>query len=250
MDPTIPTSSKLFTPLKLGPLVLRNRAIRAAAFEGMCPSNSPSEDLLKYHQQVAAGGIGMTTLAYAAVDKSGLSFPHQLLMQEDNVPGLRKITDAIHSEGAACSIQIGHGGNMAKRSISGTRPIAPNTHINFYGPTFPRAMKQNDIDQMVKAYGKAVHLARESGFDAVEIHAGHGYLISQFLSPYTNKRKDEFGGILENRARFMNLVIEKVKEEASSDLAVLVKMNMQDGFKGGMEIKESLETARMLERLA
>jgi len=237
----------LFTPFKLGPVTLRNRTIRAAAFEGMCPGNMPSDDLLNYHRSVAAGGIGMTTVAYAAVDQSGLSFPHQLWLRKEAVPGLIKLTDAVHKEGAACSIQIGHCGNMSKRSIAGTRPLAPSSRINLYGPTFPRSMNNADIQSVVKDFGKAVHLARESGFDAVEVHAGHGYLISQFLSPYTNKRTDSFGGTFENRSRFMQMVMEEVKKAAGNDMAVLVKTNMRDGFKGGMELEESLETAKILE---
>jgi 2,4-dienoyl-CoA reductase-like NADH-dependent reductase (Old Yellow Enzyme family) len=122
----------LFTPFKLGPMTLRNRTVRAAAFEGMCPGNIVSEDLIDYHRAVAAGGIAMTSVAYAAVERSGLSFPHQLLLDEVAVPGLRKLTDAVHKEGAACSIQIGHCGNMAKRSVAGTRPVAPSARINLY----------------------------------------------------------------------------------------------------------------------
>ena len=241
-------SNPLFTSYKLGPVTLRNRAIRAAAFEGMCPGNSPSNDLINYHQSVAAGGIGMTTVAYASVHRSGLSFPHQLWLRSEVVPDLKKLTNAVHKEGAACSIQIGHCGNMAKTSVTGSRPIAPTSRINLYGPTFPRSMNKMDIVSMTKAFGEAVHHARESGFDAVEVHAGHGYLISQFLSPYTNHRKDEFGGPLENRARFMHMVIKEVKKAAGNDIAVLVKMNMRDGFKGGMEIDECLEVAKMLEQ--
>jgi 2,4-dienoyl-CoA reductase-like NADH-dependent reductase (Old Yellow Enzyme family) len=242
------SQSILFTPFKLGPVSLRNRTIRAAAFEGMCPGNMPSDDLLNYHRAVAAGGIAMTTVAYAAVDRSGLSFPHQLWLNKEVVPELIRLTDSVHKEGAACSIQIGHCGNMAKASVTGTRPMAPTSHINPYGPTFPRAMHKDDIQTIVKAFGKAIHLARESDFDAVEVHAGHGYLISQFLSPYTNKRKDLFGGTLENRARFMHMVMEEVKKAAGNDMAVLVKVNMRDGFKGGMELEESLEVAKMLEQ--
>jgi 2,4-dienoyl-CoA reductase-like NADH-dependent reductase (Old Yellow Enzyme family) len=115
----------LFSPFKLGPITLRNRTIRAAAFEGMCPGNLPSEDLFSYHRSVAAGGIGMTTVAYAAVEQSGLSFPHQLLLNRDALPGLKKITDAVHKEGADCSIQIGHCGNMSKKSMAGRLPLAP-----------------------------------------------------------------------------------------------------------------------------
>jgi len=137
---------------------------------------------------------------------------------------------------------------MAKASVMGSRPVAPTSRINLYGPTFPRAMNRTDIQNVAHSFRQAVHLARESGFDAVEVHAGHGYLISQFLSPYTNHRKDEFGGSLENRTRFMRLVMGEVKSAAGNDIAVLVKMNMRDGFLGGIEPDESLEVAKMLEQ--
>ncbi len=189
----------------------------------------------------------MTTIAYAAVEQSGLSFPHQLWLNQAAIPGLRKITDAVHRVGAACSIQIGHCGNMSKASIAGRLPLAPSAGINLYVPTFTHRMNNADIQSVVKSFGKAVNLAREAGFDAVEVHAGHGYLISQFLSPYTNKRKDSFGGSLENRSRFMLMVMEEVKKSAGNDIAVLVKTNIRDGFKGGTEIDECIEIAKMLE---
>ena len=239
--------SMLFTPASLGPLTLRTRTIRAAAFESMCPGNAPSEMLYNYHTSVAAGGIGMTTLAYAAVTQSGLSFERQLWLRPDIIPGLKKITDAIHAEGAAASIQIGHCGNMSHKNICGCTPISASTGFNIYSPTFVRGMRQSEIAAMAKAFGQAVHLAHEAGMDAVEVHAGHGYLISQFLSPYTNRRKDEYGGSLENRMRFMKMCMEEVMKAAGSDMAVLVKMNMRDGFKGGMELDETLEVARTLQ---
>jgi len=242
------TENKLFTEFKLGPITLRNRTIRAAAFEGMCPGNRVSAELISYHRAVAAGGIGMTTVAYAAVERSGLSFPHQLLLDKEAIPDLRKLTDAVHKEGSACSIQIGHCGNMASTSVTGIRPVAPSARINLYGPSFPRSLSQTEILSLVKSFGNAVHSAREAGFDAVEVHAGHGYLISQFLSPYTNRRRDSFGGSLENRARFMVMVMEEVKKAARNDVAVLVKTNTRDGFKGGMELDECIETARILEQ--
>ena len=161
---------------------------------------------------------------------------------------LKRLTHAVHKEGAACSIQIGHCGNMAKASVTGSRPMAPTSRINLYGPNFPGAMNTTDIEDVVRSFGKAVNLARESGFDAVEVHAGHGYLISQFLSPYTNRRKDEFGGSLDNRMRFMRLVMDEVKSAAGKDITVLVKMNMRDGIPGGMELDESMEVARILEQ--
>jgi 2,4-dienoyl-CoA reductase-like NADH-dependent reductase (Old Yellow Enzyme family) len=239
----------LFTPVKIGPLTLHNRSIRAAAFEGMSQNHGVTKQLIDYHRAVAHGGIGMTTVAYAAVQKSGLSFPHQLWLRNEIVPDLRKLTDAVHRENAAASVQLGHCGNMAKHTLIGGRPIAPSARFNFYAPSFPRAMTKSDIADTVKAFGYGVRIAQEAGFDAVEIHAGHGYLISQFLSPTTNKRRDVFGGSLENRMHFMELVINEVMEAAGGKTAVLVKMNMADGFKGGMEIPDSLEVARRLENL-
>ena len=241
--------SPIFTPVTIGPVTLRNRVIRSAAFENMAYGNSPSQDLYDYHVAVARGGVGMTTLAYAAVDRSGLSFDGQLWMRKEIVPDLRRITDAIHAEGAKASIQLGHCGNMTHRSTCGCMPVGASGGFNMYSPTFVRSLKINEIHDLVKAFGNAVNLAREAGFDCVEIHAGHGYLISQFLSPYTNHRDDEFGGSLENRMRFMRMVISEVMKAAGDDLGVIVKMNMHDGFKKGMQRAECLEVAKELERL-
>ena len=241
--------SLLFTPVTLGPLTLRNRSIRSAAFESMYPGNVPSPQLLDYHRSVAAGGVGMTTVAYAAVTRSGLSFDRQLWMRPEIVPGLSELTDAVHAEGAAASIQLGHCGNMSHKSICGCLPVGASSGFNLYSPTFVRGLRADELPEMAKAYGRSVCLAREAGFDAVEIHAGHGYLISQFLSPSTNHRKDEFGGTLANRMRFMEMVMEEVMKAAGNDMAVLVKMNMRDGFRGGMELDESLQVARKLQEL-
>lgn len=241
--------SQVFTPVTIGPVTLRNRVIRSAAFENMAYGNSPSQDLFNYHTAVARGGVGMTTLAYASVNRSGLSFDGQLWMREEIVPQLREITDAVHEAGAKCSIQLGHCGNMTHRATCGCMPVGASSGFNLYSPTFVRGLKVKEIDALVEDFGKAVNLAREAGFDCVEIHAGHGYLISQFLSPYTNHRRDEYGGSLENRMRFMQRVIRRVMEAAGKDMGVIVKMNMHDGFRRGMQEDECLEVARELERL-
>ena len=238
--------NKLFETCSIGPVQLRNRTIRAAAFEGMCADHRPSAELVAYHRAVAEGGVGMTTVAYAAVEQSGLSFPHQLWMRPEVVPSLRTLTHAVHAAGARASIQLGHCGNMAKAAVAGGRAIAPSARFNLYGPVWPRAMDQRDIDRVVESFGRAVELAREAGFDAVEIHAGHGYLISQFLSPATNHRRDAYGGPLERRVRFLREVMARVKAAARDDLAVLVKLNMRDGFPGGGELEDGIDVARVL----
>jgi 2,4-dienoyl-CoA reductase-like NADH-dependent reductase (Old Yellow Enzyme family) len=239
---------RLFEPCRLGPVELRNRTVRAAAFEGMCPGHRPSPALLAYHRAVAAGGVGMTTVAYAAVEQGGLSFAHQLWLRPEVVGELRALTDAVHAEGARASIQIGHCGNMAKAAVAGGRPVAPSARFNLYGPTWPRAMDGADIARVVESFGRAVALARDAGFDAVEVHAGHGYLISQFLSPFTNRRDDAYGGPLDRRMRFMREVIARVRAAARDDVAVIVKMNLRDGFPGGMELDDAVQVARALEQ--
>ena len=215
----------------------------------MCYGNKPSQDLFNYHTAVARGGIGMTTVAYASVNRSGVSFDGQLWMRDEIIPELKRLTDAIHAEGAKASIQLGHCGNMTHFYTCGGIPVGASTGFNLYSPTFVRALKKKEILALVEDFGKAVDLARQAGFDCVEIHAGHGYLISQFLSPYTNHRHDEYGGSLQNRMRFMQQVITKVMEVAGNDMAVVVKTNMYDGFRSGMQVSECIEVAKELERL-
>lgn len=241
--------SKLFTPAQIGPVTLRNRTIRSAAFEGMCPGNSPSQELKDYHMSVAEGGVGMTTLAYASVTRNGLSFPRQLWMRPEIIPSLRDITDSIHSTGAKASIQLGHCGNMSHKSTAGETPISASGRFNIYSPTPVRKMRDEEIVAMSRSFGDAVRLARDAGMDCVEIHAGHGYLISQFLSPYTNHRRDRWGGSLDNRMRFMRMCMEEVMKAAGSDIGVIVKTNMRDGFKGGIEIDDALTIAKELQNL-
>lgn len=236
-----------FEPIEIGPLRLRNSFIRSAAFEGMAANNTVTADLIDYHAKVAKGGVGMTTVAYASVNKTGLAFKHQLLLSKSIIPDLKKLTDAIHQQGALASIQIGHTGNMSKKSVCGSQPIAPTGRFNIYGPTKPRKMNQKDIDDVVNDFATAVQVAKSSGFDAVEIHAGHGYLISQFLSPYTNKRKDEYGGSFENRSKFLKFILTACRKAAGNDMAILVKMNMSDGFSSGITHEEAIETAKIIE---
>lgn len=242
--------NKIFEPAHIGPLTLRNRTIRSAAFESMCPGHKPSQMLYDYHTSVARGGVGMTTVAYAAVTESGLSFDRQLVMKREIVPGLRHLTDGIHKEGAAAGIQLGHCGNMSHKSICGCMPVSASNGFNIYSPTIVRGLRQEELYAMAKKFGEAVNLAREAGFDEVEIHCGHGYLIDQFLNPFFNHRKDEFGGSLENRMRFMSIIIEEVMKAAKDDMAVVCKMNMRDGLKDGISLEEhSIPIARRLQEL-
>lgn len=242
--------NKIFEEAHIGPLTLRNRTIRSAAFESMCPGHEPSQMLYDYHTSVARGGVGMTTVAYAAVTESGLSFDRQLVMRPEIIPGLRHLTDGIHQEGAAAGIQLGHCGNMSHKSICGCMPVGACTGFNLYSPTLVRGLRSNELPALARKFGDAVRLAREAGFNSVELHCGHGYLIDQFLNTYFNHRRDEYGGSLENRMRFMTMCVEEALEAARDDMAVICKMNMRDGLrKPGTTIEESMEIARRLQQL-
>ena len=240
--------SELFTPANIGPVKLRNRTIRSAAFEGMGKDNNPTRALKDYHVSVAKGGVGMTTLAYAGICRSALSFKTQLWLRPEIVTDLRDITDEIHANGAKASIQIGHCGNMTHRSTAGCIPVGASTGFNLYSPTFVRGLRKDELKDIARKFGEAVNTARDAGFDCVEVHAGHGYLISQFLSPYTNHRKDEYGGTLENRMKFMHECMDEVMKAAGSDMGVLVKINMNDGFKSGLQEDDCLIVAKALEK--
>ena len=192
----------------------------------------------------------MTTVAYAAVTESGLSFDRQLFMRPEIVPDLRHLTDGIHEAGAAAGIQLGHCGNMSHKEICGCIPVGACTGFNLYSPTLVRGLRVEEMAPMARKFGAAVNLAREAGFDSVEIHCGHGYLIDQFLNPYFNHRHDEFGGSLENRMRFMTMCIEEVMKAAKDDMAVICKMNMRDGRKNGISLEEhSIPIAKRLQEL-
>ena len=242
------SESKLFTPFRLGPVTLRNRFIRSAAFENMCKDNAPTQALYDYHVSVARGGVAMTTVAYCAVDLSGVSFNGQLYVRDEILPELRRLTDGIHAEGAKASIQLGHCGNMTHFYTCHCMPVSASNGFNLYSPTLHRRLKKDEIRRLVKKFGEAVDFCREAGFDCVEIHAGHAYLLSQFISPRTNRRRDEYGGSFENRVRFLNEVLDEVMTHAKDDMAVVVKTNMWDDCRGGSDMEEGLKVAKEIAR--
>jgi 2,4-dienoyl-CoA reductase-like NADH-dependent reductase (Old Yellow Enzyme family) len=245
------TQAKVFTDVfgaaKLGPVTLRNRIIKAATFEASTPDALVTDDLITYHRLPAAGGIGMTTVAYCAVSPGGRTDGWQLWMRPEAVPGLRRLTDAIHAEGAAISAQIGHAGPVANSRTNKAKAYAPVRFFNPLSMRFAKKASRADIDDITAAHANAARLAIESGFDAVEIHLGHNYLASSFLSPLINRRTDEFGGSLENRAKVARGLVTAVRRAVGDRIAVTAKLNMSDGVRGGISLDESLQTAKWLE---
>jgi 2,4-dienoyl-CoA reductase-like NADH-dependent reductase (Old Yellow Enzyme family) len=237
----------VFGEAKLGPVTLRNRIIKAATFEASTPDALVTDDLITYHRLPAAGGVGMTTVAYCAVSPGGRTDGWQLWMRPEAVPGLRRLTDAIHAEGAAISAQIGHAGPVANSRTNKAKAFAPVRFFNPLSMRFAKKASRDDIDDITAAHANAARLAIESGFDAVEIHLGHNYLASSFLSPLINRRTDEFGGSLENRAKVARGLVTAVRHAVGDRIAVTAKLNMSDGVRGGISLEESVQTAKWLE---
>ncbi|MET7767504.1 NADH:flavin oxidoreductase [Nocardia sp. NPDC005366] len=239
--------NEVFAPAKLGPITLRNRVIKAATFEGRTPDALVTDELIAFHREVAAGGVGMTTVAYCAVAPGGRTDRHQIWMRPEAVAGLRKLTDAVHAEGAAASAQLGHAGPVANAASNRVPALAPSP---LFSPLGMRPMKvpdESEIRELVTAHADAAKLAEQSGFDAVEIHFGHNYLTSAFLSPLLNRRKDGYGGSLANRARLAREIARAVNDAVGGRLAVTAKVNMEDGRRGGITVPEALQVASWLE---
>jgi 2,4-dienoyl-CoA reductase-like NADH-dependent reductase (Old Yellow Enzyme family) len=244
---TAADNSPLFASFALNGLELRNRTIRSGCFEGMSQGGKVTDRLIEHHRQVAAGGVGMTTLSYCSVSPDGRAFSHELWMDPQILPDLRRFTQAVHAEGAAASVQLGHCGFFASPSVIGLRPLGASPKFCLFRLSYCREMTETDIQEKTADFVRAAGLAQEAGFDAVEIHAGHGYLLSQFISPWTNRRTDRYGGPLENRMRFPAEVVRQVRAKLGPGCPILVKMNQRDGMRGGLELDEAVQVAQMFE---
>ncbi|GAA5064911.1 NADH:flavin oxidoreductase [Nocardia callitridis] len=240
--------SKVFSPARLGPITLRNRVIKAATFEGRTPDALVTDDLIEYHRAPAAGGVGMSTVAYCAVSPEGRTDRHQIWMRPEAIPGLRRLTDAIHAEGAAASAQLGHAGPVANAASNRQQALAPGRLFSPLGMARTVRPDVAELRRVIKAFADAAAIAEASGFDAVELHFGHNYLISSFFSPLLNRRHDAYGGSLAHRARLAREVAQAVREEVGDRIAVLAKLSMDDGVVGGLRLAESLQIGRWLER--
>jgi 2,4-dienoyl-CoA reductase-like NADH-dependent reductase (Old Yellow Enzyme family) len=240
------SAPKVFAPAALGPLTLKNRIIKAATFEGVMPGGRVSDELIAFHRRVAAGGVAMTTVAYLAVSPEGRTDRHCLQLNEESRPGLRRLTDAVHAEGAAAAAQIGHAGPVANARSNRAPALSPSGGFTPMG-TRLRAVDAAGIERITEDYRRAATVAVEAGFDSIEVHVGHNYLLSAFLSPKLNRRDDAFGGSVENRARFARQVVRAVRGAVGPDIAVTAKLNMADGVPKGLWLDDSVEVATLFE---
>ncbi|HMD45288.1 MAG TPA: NADH:flavin oxidoreductase [Acidimicrobiales bacterium] len=235
-----------FSPAALGPCTLKNRIIKAATFEGVTPGGRVTDDLVAFHRRVALGGAAMSTVAYLAVSPEGRTDRHCILVSDEVLEDLRRLTGEIHAGGALAAAQLGHAGPVANARSNGSPSLGPSNGFSPMGTRW-RAVTEADIARITDDYGRAAATLVEAGFDSLEIHLGHGYLLSSFLSPKHNRRRDAWGGSLENRARFPRQVVTEVRRAVGNRAAVTAKLNMADGVPGGFWVDESVAVGRMLE---
>lgn len=246
-------NSQAGTPLKIGPLTMRNRFIKAATNEGMAKGGVVSKGLARFHEKVAEGGAALTTVAYCATSKDGRTFVDQATLDDASVADFRALTDAVHKHGGAASAQITHAGSFTfldKKTLKTNKPLSSSGGFNkvgvMSGRYFKKKMDEAELAAMAEEFVAAARRAREAGFDAVELHMGHGYLLSQFVSKLYNKRRDAYGGSIAKRLNFPSEVLKRVLDAVGKDLAVIVKYSMTDGPKGNT-IEDGIEIAKRLE---
>lgn len=240
---------KVFEPATIGPMALANRFIRSATGEGLATNQGYcSAPLTRLMVQLARGGVGLIITGHTAVSPDGRAGAKQLcLWHEDHLPALIDMTGQVHEAGGKIVMQISHAGIFAKTSVTGEAALAPMFQPQRDG-TIVREMNLFEIRKTVEAFAYAAGLAKEAGFDGVQIHAAHGYLISSFLSPHFNNRRDQYGGTVENRARFLLNILEAVRGPVGRDFPVLVKMNVNDFLPDGLSADDMLKTAVLLEQ--
>lgn len=236
-----------FAPARLGPIELRNRIIKAATFEGRTPDGLVTDDLIEYHLAPARGGVGLTTVAYLAVSPEGRTHREGIVVSDQSAPGLARLAEAVHETGAKIGGQLGHAGPVANGRSNGVHALAASPMPSPMSMQMVRSATEADITRVTADYVRAARQLADAGFDVLEIHMAHGYLLSSFLAPGQNRRKDGWNGSLENRSRFARQVARAVREEVGDQVAVIAKIGMTEGSPVGFSMPESVEFAQLLE---
>ena len=237
----------VFAPATLGPVRLRNRVVKAATFEGRTPHGQVTDELVDYHLAVAEGGVGLTTVAYLSVGPEGRTHREQIVVGEDTLAGLARLAEEVHAAGAAIAGQVGHAGPVANGRSNGVPAVAPSRMPSPLSMQLVRSATERDLSRITAAYVATARTLVRAGFDVLELHMAHSYLLSSFLAPGLNRRRDRWGGSLENRARLARQAARAVRDEVGGEVAVTAKVSLADGFRGGVTTEEGLDLARLLE---
>lgn len=244
-------NNQVFEPVIIAGIQFKNHIIRSATHEGMADETGhPTEQLKNLYLHLAKGGVGGIITGYAGIMQQGKCDNHNMLMidKDELIESYKNIIDAVHSHGTPIILQIAHAGRQTSSSVSGMTPMAPSSIKNkIYPADIPLEATEEDIKNIIEHFAQAARRAQTAGFDGVLIHVAHGYLLSTFLSPYSNQRSDKWGGSLENRYRIVDSIIRTIKERVPG-YPVFAKINAYDFRKNGMRIEESIEVAKMLQK--
>jgi 2,4-dienoyl-CoA reductase-like NADH-dependent reductase (Old Yellow Enzyme family) len=240
--------STLFETTSINGMELSNRFVRSATWEGMATVDGAcSPELKDLYEDLAKGGIGLIITSHTYVRPDGIGSPRQLGLSDDTfIPGLRELTDVIHQHNTPVAIELSHAGILSNRKVTQRTPVLLSKVEGYVGSE-GREMTVEDIHEIIEAFGQAARRAKEAGFDAIQIHGAHGFLVNQFLSPAFNKRKDAYGGPIENRTRAVLEILEKMRSHVGNNFPILIKLNSEDIIDGGLTVSESLQAALMLE---
>jgi 2,4-dienoyl-CoA reductase-like NADH-dependent reductase (Old Yellow Enzyme family)/thioredoxin reductase len=245
---------QLFSPIKIGSLELPNRFVFAATSSELGDRDGyVHEDMAEYYAERARGGTGLIVVEATYIEQEGKRLHHNAMLHNDSyIPGLKKIADAIHDAGGKVALQLNHGGRESIPEISGSIPLAPSpitSKFNAVGePVPPKELTLSEIDRIVDRFAQAALRSKIAGYDAIELHGAHGYLIGQFLSPIANLREDAYGGNFTRRARFYIEIIQATKKLVGQDFPIICRMNGRDIAPGGLELDEAVEIAKLLEK--
>lgn len=243
--------NKVFEKIKIGKTVLNNRIIRSATHEGMCNKNGePTEELIKKYEQLAKGGVGAIITGYVGIMPNGKApFEHMLMIDKDeNINSFKKLTDRIHCYDTPIILQIAHCGRQTRSKMTGYQTVAPSSiRDRFYNEDKPHELTEDEIYKIIGNFVASIERAKKAGFDGVELHIAHGYLLSSFLSPHMNKRKDKWGGNTENRFRIVREILLKARKKVG-DYTIIAKINAYEKSKDGMNIDEAIKVSRYLEQ--
>lgn len=239
----------VFEKTNIGKITVSNRIFRSATHDGMAHDGRPTQELIKKYANLAKNDVGCIITGYAGIMENGMSpYPKMLKIHKDEyIDDYAKLVQAVHNEGAPIVLQIAHCGRQTSSKAIGAQKIAPSAKMHLLYPDKAKAASEKDIENVIKAFGDAAVRAEKAGFDGVQLHMGHGYLLHDFLSPYGNNREDKWGGSTDNRYRIVDLIIREIKSR-TNNIPLWVKMSAQDNRKGGMNISEALKIAKLLEK--
>ncbi len=241
--------AEMFQEAAINSMAMRNRLVRSATWEGMCAADGrPTEKLCRHLQKLAAGGVGLIITGFAFVRPDGKQLPGKMgIHTDDYASEFQDLARAVHEAGAKVAVQLVHAGGQTSSANAGRQPLAPSAVKVDQFPEMPAELSREQIELIVAAFADGARRARSWGFDAVQLHGAHGYLINQFLSPLTNRRTDEYGGQVDHNTRFALEVYNRVRQAVGPDFPVMIKLNAADHLDGGLSLDAAIYTATKLD---